>query len=567
MEDRRNKYKLQTTSRRTDKIDFNFDITTLNLLCSYVTSENKSIRRGGLINIKNVFDMMDMTAYNGDEERLKRIDIIYRGIEARLEYNLVNKDMIMKHIYGGLQSVSPLQFNELNNNEVIWVNDSISSIIKDCTIYTDMDDMLALITRFKATQFKDRHDIVKDVEELIKNMMVKFRKAKVNDYQESRFSLKDSELVECLLSTYDKLASPSNKLRFGTQALNILTGGGVESGRVYTILGLPGEGKSSTLLDMAIQLKRYNKDYVCKDPTKRPCIVLLIMENGIKETVQRVFSMNVGDDMLNYSRDEICNILKTKGNLSLSDNDPIDIIIEYRPNQSEDTSYLYTLTENLEDEGYEVICVIQDYLKTIKSIDKSANGEMRIRLGAIINEFKIFAILKDVPVITASQLNRTGTTVIDQARINNNADLVRLLGRNNVGESNLIIENSDWICIIAPEYDKNGVKHLGVQRVKSRYFIPGDLHCAFLPYVNGTIKFIEDYYSQVPVHKVTLKEAPQLNNGNAANGIIPEIREFNDVKLQSNDHNIFFNADSMVAKILPNYINKVAMVNWVPVSN
>jgi hypothetical protein len=271
------------------------------------------------------------------------------------------------------------------------------------------------------------------------------------------------------------------------------------------------------------------------------------MENSIKETVQRIFSMCVGEDMLNFSEEEIMDILKTKGNLTLSTNDPIDLIVKFKPNLSEDTSYLYTLCEDLEDEGYEVICLIQDYLKRIRSVDGMFGGDLRQQLGAVINEFKVFATLKNIPVITASQLNRAATSSIDEARIKNKADLVRLIGRSNVGESNLILENSDWIALIAPEYDREGNRYLGMQRVKSRYYIPGDFFCAYIPYIKNTIKFIEDFYSPVPVHKISMRDEVVLNNGtiNSAQGLANEIREytdFNDIKLPTDSSNMFANA-------------------------
>ena len=210
------------------------------------------------------------------------------------------------------------------------------------------------------------------------------------------------------------------------------------------------------------------------------------------------------------------------------------------------------MVEDLEDEGYETICVIQDYLKRIRSVDGSFGGDLRLQLGAIINEFKIFATLKQIPIITASQLNRDATSHVDNGRAKNKADLVRLLGRSNVGESNLILENSDWICLLAPEYDKNGNRYLGMQRVKSRYYIPGDLYCAFMPYINGTIKFVEDFYSTTPVHRTTMREEMQTGI-NMAQGAINEIKEFREVdniKLQADGPNIFLNSSAVVARSL-----------------
>lgn len=549
MDNRRQRYSPDSPIKNQNiVIDVKFDITELDLMCSYVVSENRSIRRGNIINMRNLFLIMDMSNYTNDTERLARIDFINKGIDARLKHNLTDRNMILSQIAGGIGGERYTGFKELNNNEVKWVNNTISETLKYSIIYNDIDRGLSLLTKFKSTDYINRGIVVKDIEEWINGMQVKFRRSRADDSDDITFSLSGDTYIEAMSETYKQLSSPSNKLRFGVQALNALTGGGVEAGRVYTILGLPGEGKSSTLLDMAIQLKRYNKEYQCKDPTKKPCVVLLVMENRVMESVERLFSMCVGNGMLNYSEDEAINILKNQGNLHLSTDDPIDIIIKFKPNLSVDTSYLYTLTEDLEDDGYEVICVIQDYMKRIRSVDGMFGGDIRLQLGSVVNEFKTFATLKNIPVITASQLNRTATSSVDEARIKNKADLVRLIGRANVGESNLILENSDWICLIAPEYDKDKNKYLGIQRVKSRYYIKNDLHTCYLPYVNGTIKFVEDLYSPIPVHKVTMREQIELNNGVNNNGTVGKIIEFNDVKLPDDGApNMFSNASSFVS--------------------
>lgn len=545
MENRRQRYiNNAIVKNKTLKIDVKFDITELDLMCSYIISENRSIHRGNIINMRNLFLIINMDNYANDQERLSRFDFINKGIEARLVYNLSTTDMIFSHICGGFGSTENNTFRQLNNSEVEWVNTTISETLKYSIIYNDVDDGLALLTKFKATDYINRGQVVKEIEQWVNNMQVKFRRAKADNAEDLTFSLSGDNYIQSMLETYRQLSSPSNKLVFGTQALNALTGGGVEATRVYTILGLPGEGKSSTLIDMAIEIKRYNKNYICSDPTKRPCVVLLIMENSIKETIQRIFSMCVGNDMLNYTEKEFMDVLKTQGNLNISGNDPIDLIVKFRPNLSEDTSYLYTLCEDLEDEGYEVICFIQDYIKRIRSVDGSFGGDLRQQLGAIINEFKVFATLKNIPVITASQLNRTATSAIDEARIKNKADLVRLIGRSNVGESNLIIENSDWMCLIAPEYDKDGNKYLGIQRVKSRYYIPGDFYYAYIPYIKDTIKFVEDFYSPVPVHKVTMRDEVALNTGiNSGQGMVNEIKDFSDIILPNDADNMFANAN------------------------
>ena len=546
MEDRLNKYsKNPIKNNKIESIDIQFDITELDLLCNYIISDNFNVKRADIINMRNVFALMNMSNYANDNERLGRIAFINKGIDARLNYDLSKRSMILAHINGGLGVNISDQFKEISNSEVEWINKTFSSILKDSIIYNDVDKGLSLFTKFKATDYANRGEIVKEIEEFVVSMNNKFRKVKAEKREDIMFSLREDNFKSAVQETYRQITSPSNKLLLGVQALNALTGGGLESGRVYTLLGLPGEGKSSTLLDMALEIKKYNKSYKCKDPTKKPCVVLLIMENGTKETIQRTFNMCVGKGMEEYTEQDAINVLRNNG-MTLTDDDPIDVIIKFRPNLSEDTSYMYTLSEDLEDDGYEVICFLEDYLKRIRSVEGSFGGDLRMQLGAVVNEMKIFATLKDIPVVTASQLNRTATSSIDEARIKNKADLVRLIGRSNVGESNLILENSDWVGLIAPEYGKDRVKYLGIQMVKSRYYIPGDFYIAYIPYIQNTIKFVEDFYSPVPSHKITLKEEPMLNGmTQQGQGVINTIKEFtevNDVKLPDNKNNLFVNA-------------------------
>ena len=80
------------------KIPLNFDLTSLDLLCNFVISENRNIRRLQYINLRNLIEILDMERYVSDEERYKRILFIKKGLEARLERNLNDSVMILKYI-------------------------------------------------------------------------------------------------------------------------------------------------------------------------------------------------------------------------------------------------------------------------------------------------------------------------------------------------------------------------------------------------------------------------------------------------------------------------------------
>jgi len=570
-QNRLNKYKKKSLKKTKDlKLDLNIDITHLAIFCSYIVSGNRNIHRGNIINLRNVFTLIDMNKYSSNDEMIKMYQFIQRGIDARLNKNLINPVMILSYIKGTLTgdgvNIDP-NLKELDNSEIEWVNNTCSNILKYAAIYHQAENGINILTNFLSVEYSKQGDIVSDVEKWVSGMNNEFRKLRADRYSDLTFSLENGDFTESIVETYQQVTAPSNKLIFGSKGLNEITGGGVESARVYILLGLPGEGKSSTLLDMALQLKKYNKQYVCKDPTKIPCIALLVMENSIVETIQRLFSMSVGYDMQNMSSpEEAMDVLRNTGELMLSQDDPINLVIKYRPNLSEDTSYLYTMVDNLQDEGYETICVIQDYIKRIRSVDGTFGGDLRQQLGAVVNEFKVFATFHKIPVITASQLNRDAASKIDSARAKSRADLVRVIGRSNVGESNLILENADWVSLIAPSIDTNGTKYLGFSRVKSRAKIKSP-SILYLEYNEGTIKLKEDLYDKRASYKLSLspdgiytEEVEKMKSGEK---FIEEdtLREFSELS-----QNIALGSSKSFVSYVPNnYNHKKVMCEILPV--
>lgn len=528
------------------KININFDLNVLNLFSSYILSTNSNIRRSHIINLRNLFEIIDLDVYKSDIEKMKRVNFIKKGIEARLIRNLIDPTLIISYINGGIIDSNIIDINNfslLTNEELDWINETVSEALKYAFIDNDIDRLLDVCTRYKASDFLSRGSIVQEIEAIVTEMMTKFRRVRVETQSEMMFTLKNGIFEEVVTDIHQQLSRPSNRLLTGMQGINELTGGGFESGRGYLLLGNTGSRKSITLLNLAIQIKKYNRELISKDPTKIPVIVYLTMENTVKETVQRLFEVVTGTEITNYDPDDVINILRTEGELYLRDDSPIDIIIKFVPDRSVDTGYLYTLSEDLEDEGYEVICMIQDHVKRIRSC--YSHPDIRLELGAVINEFKTFASIKDIPIITNSHLNRDGAKSIDEGLKGNKFDLIRQLGRANVGESMLMLDNIDWACLIGPEYDSNGNLYMGFKRIKSRVKVTQrDYICQ--PFTNpNSIKLVEDYYSAVPVFRETLKPTPQeatlYNTGISNNKSYNAIKDLDEVftKNDIEEQNIF----------------------------
>lgn len=536
--DRKAKYMNQSITLDQPKyVDLGIDMHSLDILCKMVVSRNKLIRRTQLMNIVKFLDILNPTAYINNPDKQERVNFIRKGIEARLGLNIDDPYMIMKHIDGGIINDSIIdldRYKDLNNDEAEFMNNMISETLHYATVFNSADKMIDICTRLKTGEYGTKGAIVEEFKEYINNIQNDFRRSRNENHMEMMFSLREGPFEDCVIETYNRAANPRKKLSTGMQGMNELLGGGFESGRIYIYFGLPGEGKSTVILNLIYQIKRYNRDYICKDPTKKPCIVLLTMENSVEESIERLFGLATDrEKMTDFSSEAVLEMLRTEGELTLSDDNPIDIIIKYKPTNSVDTGYMYTLSDDLEDQGYEVIAFFQDYIGRIRSTQHLA--DTRLEYGAVTDDFKTFAQAKDIPVISVSQLNRDASKRIDDGRQTSKNDLVRTLGRSNISESMLVLNNIDAGFMITPEYTNGGEKFLGVQRVKIRYNA-GDLETIYMPFSkNNGIKLLEDF-GREPVYKTTLKAPPV---GLDVNPFMRNVQDLDDFQTSQMSNSIF----------------------------
>ena len=229
--------------------------------------------------------------------------------------------------------------------------------------------------------------------------------------------------------------------------------------------------KSGILLTIAKWIKYYNADVKPKrNPNAIPTVLLITTENSVAETVDRLFSMTVpGENITELSPPEVISMLKNEGKLAISGENNIDIVIKYYNDREIDTNDIYGIIDDLEDEGREVIVFILDYIKRIRAAE-SGRGDERIELKNASNELKTLAQHYDIPVITATQINRSGNATVEMAMTQNKEDLGKFIGATNVANCWDLLENSDWVCVINIE-KKKGTEdyYLTFKRTKLRY--------------------------------------------------------------------------------------------------
>ena len=486
----------QSRAQYNDNIGMSIDTNTLTIFCRYIISDSSFIRMNHVVTLNNFINSLDIRLYESDPEKMNRIKFINKGIEARLNYNLTDIQLILNHILSGL-NFNPDFIDEnnlgLTSDEIQWTHEMIEQSSKYGFAYTHADDFLDICTRLKTSDYAHRGGIINEFEDLINVTKNKFRQVATDDnITDIEFSLDDSDFESSISDIHKIITNPSRKLQCGMQGLNQMLGGGFESGRVYIFLGITAVGKSATLLNLIHQIKKHNTDFEPKDKTKTPCIAYLTMENTVVETVTRLFDIATESQygMENYSLQEVISKLKTEGQLELTNRSPIDIYIKYKANRSVDTSYLYQLYDDLADKGKEVICLVQDHLMRIRSI--FANKEPRFELGDIVNEFKSFAAEKDIPVISNFHLNRDAMRVVeDYQKKATHIDITQKLGKSNVSESVMILNNTDCGIIINRDADEAGVQYMGFNLAKTR--IKTNFMYFAQPFMYGSgIRLVED---------------------------------------------------------------------------
>lgn len=535
---------------------FSLPLSTIILYANYILKTIHTSNRGVLTDLRELLTMIDPGKNFSVEQVRERNSYFFlkQLLDARLK-GYENRDILMEAALNGLdvKNIFPLRKLEepLGSNELAFIEQNIGNNRNSFYTQSIMSTMYTQYSDFAIANETEKFKILKDVQKQIVDVNRKIKEnVCVSSVSESLSLSNDEQFEATVAHMYNRAIDGSTKLKTGIQAINRSLNGGFENDRCYIYLGLPGEGKSSTLLNLTLQIKGNNKDIVTKDPTKRPTILFLTMENTLNETLERVFSILVSDDDISEfgGHKEIMQLLRQNG-LGVSNDSPIDIEFRYVPSNSVDTDYLYTIYDEMSANGQEVVCLVQDYIKRIRPRDfKLMGGDMRIALGAVVDEFKEFAVAKHIPVITASQLNRDAAKIIDEGRKSSEADLVRKVGRANIGESTLITENADSAFILVPEDGADGRKYLGMANAKKRFKTQSS-QFFYLPYSKERpLELLQDIHLAEPLSKLSLNElktATNENNNGSWSALLGnekskpvEIKETDSVKKKSDAYGI-----------------------------
>lgn len=390
------------------KIKIKFDLNTLDMIIAFLYKDSVLRTRKTLTSINKLFLNIDDKLYESNPDMKSRIWIIRTTLKFKLNDGIDDNEALKSCLTDCSECddfiakiLRESSEKKISHEESKYLIRKLDDALRFGYVVTIKDIIKSLINEIDDDDFKTYRGISDDLFS-IANSIINIKRSTSTLDSDQTFSLTDDIFDTVVDDALQKLKDRNRIFMTGIRRLNTILSPGYMSKRLYTYLAFPGKGKSTILLKSALDIRKYNKNIKPKDPDKRPAVLFLTLENDIAETIERMYNMVAdSDDIRNYNAKQVKSKLRKEGQLKLTDDNNIDIIIKEYKNREISTSDLYTIISDLSDDGVEVIALILDYMKRIRPAEPS-NGDEKKELKDISNELKEVAKFFDIPVNIAA---------------------------------------------------------------------------------------------------------------------------------------------------------------------
>ena len=494
-----------------------FLLTIIKILASDAT-----IMRRKVMNIKSFLDIIDRDYYEKDKNLEAMIIVADSLVDSRikngkgpeLETLLFKVDVLL----------ADDEFEEVKNNLIIpqikvsktdyvdddiaYVSESLDQNLKFGFILDTKEDLINLTSELTHCSYKDFPEIMMNYRSLLTSIMNFFRSTDDSTDINSVMHTSDPTFFDYLYDTYEAIRNPASALQTGWVGLNSALGprGGFLNKNLYVFHANTNSFKSALLLHIARMVKEYNAAKVLEEYKKTgkvPTVLFIEMENDFDEDNERLYKITAKKDIGKCtSREELLSSWMHSFDANKEEN-PIDISFLHVDARSVSVDDIDKIIELLEEEGFHVIMTIVDYIALIKPRAEDMNRENRLQLKNIADDLLSLAKSRNIPVVTAHQLNRSGGAVLTNLKMQGGLNAVKQMTNEFVGESYGIEQAVSWSMFIDIEIH-DGRKFLTMKRNKSRY--QGKYGAEYLVYeVRDGIIIDDDIYLPKPLH---LTEVP-----------------------------------------------------------
>ena len=360
-----------------------------------------------------------------------------------LKIELDSKRLPEKIFREASEFIDELKYNEQSAD---WMFDKTEQYCKERALNN------ALIKAVEYSESPDKKGLIPDV--LQKALSVTFDSNIGHDF------FKDAE------DRYDRFHEETNKLPFDIDLLNKITKGGVVKKTLNCLIAASGVGKSLALCHFAASNLSIGKNVLY--------ITLEMSEDWIAKRIEsNLFNFNINDiDTLEkeeYLR-KISKIRsKTHGNL---------IVKEYPTSGANAGHFRYLLSELKQKQGFIPDVIYIDYLNICSSFKVTMAGGSYGYIKSIAEELRALAVEYDVPVFTATQVNREGAKSSD-------------FSETDVSESIGIVFALDLFLAMISTEELEKMNLIRFKQLKNRYG-PKDYYGSFAVGIDRTMMKLYD---------------------------------------------------------------------------
>lgn len=372
---------------------------------------------------------------NRDVDRLRNIKKILKiegvGIATQNKYKLAKK-IIDSLIEGNTVEYTIQNLMTNSNGSFTQYRDYIDSLYNEKDGYKVQDNALKSIQlrlmqhnlnlnnevfkKYIEYVSEGRHyDTATDAWEAFEQVALKI----YNTYKESKKDMIESDLTtlsadddsefqeqikQQMILKYDV----TNKIPTGFKVLDDILLGGYEKQSLYIYGGNPGSGKSTMLLNQIYNASLHNNYRSSNLKNKQKLFIYISVENSSMQTAQRLMCLHNNittldiREMLNQNINPLDKFYaKVKENNS-------KIVLYHKNSKSISPADIEVLIDNAiekyRDEDVVLCGVYIDYLDQLKCDSESKEHRLNIEFNCQM--LKNMAINLNIPIITATQLNR-----------------------------------------------------------------------------------------------------------------------------------------------------------------
>lgn len=450
-----------------------------------ILSSNLLILRRTLTNMKRFLNVIDRRYYSQDlnlEAMLITCDML---IETRMASNKIidiniiefKIDTLLTDQYEDVKDhlIMPtvqLAKTEIPEGELEFISESLDYNLKYGQIIASKDDLVELSNEISTCAYTDFKDVFTKFRGLVTEYYNFFRTTDQASSVNSVVHVNDPSFIDYLTETYESIKNPASALQTGWQGLNSSLGprGGFLNKNLYLFYANTNSFKSAFLLHLGRMLRTYNTDRlleISRQTGKIPTILYLEYENDNDEDNERLYKTVVKADIGNCTSPEEM-IASWKHKFNRDEDDIVNLSFLHEDSHSMSVMDIDNIIESLSEEGYQVVACIIDYIEMVKPNEEDRLKDVRLQYRGIAESLLNLAKNRNIPVITAHQINRAGGAMLANAKSQGGSNVIANMTNEFIGESYAIEKTASYSAFIDVE-DHNGKKYFLFKRNKTRY--------------------------------------------------------------------------------------------------